>query len=89
MTGSLRFNIAGVERSVNAGETVDIPPNVPHYFWNDNDDEAHAVQEFRPALTTEKFSKPTLRSPNQANSTTKAYRRIPSIWLFYCRSMIG
>lgn len=43
------------ERSVGAGETIDIPRNVPHYFWNDGNEEAHAIQEFRPALNIEDF----------------------------------
>lgn len=55
ISGSLRFHIAGVERLVSAGEAVDIPRNVPHYFWNDSDYEAHAFQEFRPALKIEDF----------------------------------
>jgi len=55
LAGSLRFSIAGRERSIGPGEAVDIPANVPHYFWNDEDDEAHAIQEFRPALKTEDF----------------------------------
>lgn len=55
IAGSLRFSVAGVERLVSAGEAVDIPRNVPHYFWNDSDHEAHAIQEFRPALNIEDF----------------------------------
>jgi quercetin dioxygenase-like cupin family protein len=55
ISGALRFSVAGVERLVSAGETVDIPRNVPHYFWNDSDSEAHAIQEFRPALRIEDF----------------------------------
>ena len=53
--GELRFRIAGEERTVGPGEVIDIPPNVPHNFWNASDDEAHAIQEFRPALKTEDF----------------------------------
>ncbi len=34
---------------------VDIPRNVPHTFWNVADVEAHAIQEFRPALKIEDF----------------------------------
>jgi quercetin dioxygenase-like cupin family protein len=53
--GALRFRIDGAERLVSAGEAVDIPRNVPHYFWNDSNSEAHALQEFRPALNIEDF----------------------------------
>jgi mannose-6-phosphate isomerase-like protein (cupin superfamily) len=55
LSGTLRFCIAGNERSVEPGEAVDIPRNVRHYFWNDSEEEAHAIQEFRPALKTENF----------------------------------
>ncbi len=55
ISGTLRFRIAGSERSVGAGESVDIPRNVPHYFWNNSDKEAHAIQEFRPARNIEDF----------------------------------
>lgn len=55
VAGSLCFCIRGVEQSVRAGESVTIPRGVAHYFWNDGDDEAYAVQEFRPALKIEDF----------------------------------
>lgn len=54
-TGCLHFRIDGKERVVRAGEAVDIPRDVPHYFWNEGDEEAHAIQEFRPALNSEDF----------------------------------
>lgn len=55
LSGTLHFRIAGSERVVKTGETIDIPRNVPHYFWNDGNEEAHAIQEFRPALNIEDF----------------------------------
>lgn len=55
VAGSLHFCIASKDQLVRTGETVVIPSNVPHYFWNDSDEEAHAVQEFRPALNIENF----------------------------------
>lgn len=55
VSGSLTFCIAGVERQVNAGEVISIPPNVPHFFWNGSKEEAHYIQEFRPALHIEFF----------------------------------
>jgi quercetin dioxygenase-like cupin family protein len=53
--GALRFTVAGEERRVRAGESIGIPPGVPHHFVNDGDDDAVAVQEFRPALRTAEF----------------------------------
>lgn len=55
ISGALCFRIAGIERSIGPGEAVDIPRNVPHTFWNAGDSEAHAIQEFRPALKIEDF----------------------------------
>jgi hypothetical protein len=49
------FCIAGKERQVNAGDFISIPPKVPHFFWNATDQEAHYIQEFRPALRSEYF----------------------------------
>jgi len=55
LSGALCFRIAGSVRRVGPSEVVDIPRNVPHYFWNEGDEEAHAIQEFRPALNSEDF----------------------------------
>ena len=38
-----------------AGERIVIPANTPHHFWNEGDEVARAIQEFRPALQTEHF----------------------------------
>jgi quercetin dioxygenase-like cupin family protein len=53
--GSLVFEVGGVEGRVHAGESIEIPANTPHRFWNDADEDAHAVQWFRPALNTRSF----------------------------------
>jgi quercetin dioxygenase-like cupin family protein len=55
LAGTLRFRISGVKQTVKSGEAVTIPAGAPHYFWNDGEVEAHAVQEFRPALNSEDF----------------------------------
>ena len=54
-SGSLRFSVEGIERTVHPGESITIPANTPHRFWNDGVDDAHAVQSFRPALRTREF----------------------------------
>jgi quercetin dioxygenase-like cupin family protein len=53
--GALTFEVAGVRRRVAAGESIEIPANAPHRFWNEGDDDARAVQWFRPALRTRSF----------------------------------
>ncbi len=55
LAGTLHFSVRGAVRAVGAGEKIVIPPNTPHYFWNEGPDEAHAIQELRPALQTEQF----------------------------------
>ena len=55
LAGTLHFSIRGKVRAVRAGETIIIPANVPHYFWNEGEEVAHAIQELRPALRTEDF----------------------------------
>ncbi len=55
LSGELRFRVAGSERTVGAGESITIPANVPHHFWNPGGVEAHAVQWMRPALRTRQF----------------------------------
>jgi hypothetical protein len=49
------WRIAGEARVVGPGEEVVVPAGVPHRFWNEGSDEAHAIQEFRPALQTRAF----------------------------------
>jgi hypothetical protein len=55
ISGSLRFRVNGEEHSVGPGEFISIPANTPHHFWNDGAEEAHSIQEFRPALKTDQF----------------------------------
>jgi hypothetical protein len=44
------------------GESITIPPNTPHHFWNHKDIEAHAVHWFRLALKTRSFFESLTRS---------------------------
>ena len=55
LAGALHFSIRGKVRVVRAGETIVIPSNTPHYFWNEGEEVAHSMQELRPALRTEDF----------------------------------
>jgi quercetin dioxygenase-like cupin family protein len=55
LAGALHFSVRGRVRVVRAGETIVIPANVPHYFWNEGEEVAQAIQELRPALRTEDF----------------------------------
>ena len=55
ISGTLTLSIAGNVHQAHPGDVVSIPPNVPHFFWNGNEDEVHYIQEFRPALRSEFF----------------------------------
>jgi hypothetical protein len=43
------------EQTVGAGQSINIPANVPHHFWNAGNTVAHYIQEFRPALKIDCF----------------------------------
>jgi hypothetical protein len=55
LSGSLVFEVDGEERRVGPGESISIPANTPHRFWNDGEEDAHAIQFFKPALDTAAF----------------------------------
>lgn len=50
LAGELWFCVDGKDRVIYPGETISIPKNTPHYFWNAGTAEAHYIQEFFPAL---------------------------------------
>jgi quercetin dioxygenase-like cupin family protein len=55
VAGTLRFVVDGASRRIGPGETIVIPAGTPHNFVNDGDEDAVAIQEFRPALRTAEF----------------------------------
>src|SRR5215207_2613272 len=56
ISGSLRFRVGGKEQSVKTEQSIIIPANTPHHFWNDGEEEvAHSVQWFKPALKIDRF----------------------------------
>lgn len=55
ISGKLHFLVNGKEQILGAGEKIVIPAGVPHCFWNEDDIEAHSVQQFSPALHIDEF----------------------------------
>jgi quercetin dioxygenase-like cupin family protein len=55
VAGTLRFVVDGEERRLGPGEAITIPAGVPHNFVNEGDEDAVAIQEFRPALRIAEF----------------------------------
>ena len=54
-SGSLVFDVDGRTRRVGEGESITIPANTPHRFWNESGREARSLQFFRPALDIAAF----------------------------------
>ncbi len=55
LSGSLVFEVEGVQRRLTHGESISIAANTPHRFWNDGTEAAHSTQFFEPALETAAF----------------------------------
>lgn len=55
VSGSLVFEVDGAERRLTPGESIVIPPGVPHRFWNDGEEDAESIQFFEPALDSVAF----------------------------------
>jgi Cupin domain len=55
LSGSLVFEVDGEERRIGPGESISIPANIPHRFWNEGEEDVHAIQFFKPALGTAAF----------------------------------
>ena len=55
ISGRCIFRLDGKEQIVGPGQSINIPANVPHHFWNDGKIEAHYIQEFRPAFNIDRF----------------------------------
>jgi quercetin dioxygenase-like cupin family protein len=53
ISGQCTFVLNGVEQAVGPGESVVVPPNSPHTWWNAGDEPVRAVIEFRPAMNME------------------------------------
>jgi mannose-6-phosphate isomerase-like protein (cupin superfamily) len=53
LSGTLRCRVGGSERDVEQGEAVTVPAGTAHTLWNEGEEEAHALVEYRPALRME------------------------------------
>ena len=63
LEGALSFFVDGKIIRASAGDEVSILSKVPDYFWNDGIEEAHYIQEFKPAMQIEDFFAPFLIWP--------------------------
>ncbi len=53
--GRLSFRVAGQEHELGPGESIVVPPNTPHTFWNPGREPVRFTSEHRPALNFERF----------------------------------
>ena len=53
LSGALRCRLGGHEQNIGQGEAVTVPPVTTHTLWNEGEEEAHALVEYRPALRME------------------------------------
>lgn len=55
LSGSLVFEVAGEQHELGPGDSIRVPANTPHRFWNERSEDAHSIQFFRPALDIASF----------------------------------
>jgi quercetin dioxygenase-like cupin family protein len=55
LEGALRVKVAGEERELRQGETIDIPRGTKHQMWNPSDEPARVLWQTRPAGRTEQW----------------------------------
>jgi mannose-6-phosphate isomerase-like protein (cupin superfamily) len=55
LEGRLRTRVDGVERDLDPGDTLDIPPRAAHQMWNPESEAARALWQTRPAGRTEQW----------------------------------
>ena len=77
LSGSVSFRVGSEERSLKAGESITIPANTPHFFWNDGDEEAHFIGWFRPALKIDRFFESFFGLAQDGKLNEKG---LPSFW---------
>src|SRR5688500_11537320 len=71
ISGKLHFLVNGKEQIIGPGEKITIPAGAPHCFWNEDDLEAHSVQQFPPHFILTSFLNPFLRSLRMVSSTIR------------------
>jgi quercetin dioxygenase-like cupin family protein len=55
LSGALVFEVDGARTKLAPGQSILIPANTPHRFWNEGSEDVQAIQYFRPALAIGDF----------------------------------
>ena len=69
--GTLRARVGTEERTLAAGDELDIPRGTVHAMWNESQDEARVIWLTRPALRTEDFFVAVGRLAQEGKLTAK------------------
>ena len=74
LAGTVRVRTPAGERDLSLGETIDIPRETVHQFWNPGDEPALVLWQVRPALRTRRFFEAIARSRTPAGKIAAAAR---------------
>jgi quercetin dioxygenase-like cupin family protein len=55
---TVRCRVAGIDRLLQRGQGMIIPPGTPHAVWNDDPRGSRSIGEFRPAMNAERIFRP-------------------------------
>jgi quercetin dioxygenase-like cupin family protein len=77
VSGRMRGIVSKKPQTAETGDVVVVPPGTRHAWWNDGDEEAHLVVEFRPALRAEEFFETAFGLARDGKTDE---RGLPNIW---------
>lgn len=80
ISGTAGFKLNGKEQILTSGETITVPMNTRHKFWNAGNTELDMTGELRPALQTEYFLETMYSLSNQGKVNKDA---IPKSFLHF------
>jgi mannose-6-phosphate isomerase-like protein (cupin superfamily) len=84
-SGAPRFTVAGKESDAGPGQTVSVPPGVPHVFRNPTEDDVRIIIEFRPALRTEEMFEVLYALGRNGKLTRNGLPRNPIVAAMFAR----
>jgi len=67
LSGVMHCQINGEEHIVGPGEMLVIPAGARHFAWNPGAEAVHAIDEYRPALTMERYFEKVFSLPPSAS----------------------
>lgn len=79
--GQIEYKLDGRRGMVKAGQTLDLPPGVPHEWWNAGPEEARVIVQVTPATRLEQMILTLFELAKQGKTNKKAGKafRIQSV----------